>query len=80
MSVSDIRQNIHRPSPSAVWTVQHRWGVQLGDVRDYTVTRHGDRLVVRDGKHEVEIPGEVRESFAAMVANAATWVDPEATS
>lgn len=67
---------IFRPSPSARWEYQHRWGSFPGDVTTYSAQRNlNGSLTIRNGSESVEIRSEVVPFIAEMVAAAAIWTD-----
>lgn len=67
---------VHRAPATARWTYNHRWGSQLGDNTELSVSRtDGGLMSVRYGMETFEIRKDLVARFAAMVAAAASWSD-----
>lgn len=77
--MSDIPgPRVNRPSASATWEHEHRWGTSFGDSTTLRVTRtDGGSLRIAYGKESIEIRRDLVELVAAMVAAAAAWADTE---
>lgn len=72
---------IHRSPAVAAWEHAHRWGTGLGDTTTMRVSRVNDgAMTITYGSESVEIRGALVAQLAEMVAAAAAWTDPEATS
>lgn len=67
---------VHRPSASAAWKHDHKWGTGFGDSTTLIVSRtDGGNLTARYGSESLEIRASLVPIFAAMVAAAAEWTD-----
>jgi hypothetical protein len=59
----------------AVWRFSFRWGSQLGDVREYQISRSGENVsLFSNGKDFTFNPDQAREIGEALIA-AADWKD-----
>lgn len=76
--IGKMTSKTNRPPASKSWNVVHRWGSQLGDVRDLTVVRITEgQMTISYGKEAVAIRGELVPILAEMVAEAAAWKDEQ---
>lgn len=74
--VSEIVERVSRPTPSKIWSVENRWGQMIGDTSELRVTRFsGGSLRASYNQKEIDIPQELVDLFAEMVAYAADWKD-----
>jgi hypothetical protein len=64
-----------RRSVSAEWKVSHRWGHQIGDIREYTIVRSGDRVTVHGLKSGDTLPREIAQQIGEAMVAAAAWED-----
>lgn len=62
-------------SVSATWPIQERWGSQLGDTRDYSVTRSGERVSFRT-KDNPSFDRDLARQIGQALIDAANWEDP----
>lgn len=75
-NAAPIRKSVHRPAASATWRVTERWGHQIGDTRELSVTRFdGGALQISYGGSRIEIKEALVAQLAEMVAAAAVWSD-----
>lgn len=74
--IGEMTSHTNRPPASKSWRVVHRWGSQLGDVRELTVVRITEgQMTISYGNESIAIRGELVPILAEMVAEAAAWKD-----
>lgn len=74
--IGQMHSSTNRPPASKSWRVVHRWGSQLGDVRELTVVRITEgQMTISYGKEAIAIREELVPILAEMVAEAAAWKD-----
>jgi hypothetical protein len=81
--VSEVKRTVDPPSPPrATWKWTHRWGVQLGDDTEHSISKvvrpNGEIYVtIRVGNKSIEMRHEVWPAFQVAMRDALDWVPDE---
>jgi hypothetical protein len=59
---------VNRPEPTASWRFEHRWGHQIGDLTEYTVTKtERGYLTIRAGSDSMSFRPEVADQIIETI-------------
>lgn len=65
--VTTRRLERHTPATTTSIRIEHRWGTQLGDTREYAVSRTGKRARIYSKGCDLDIPVDVMKAIAEAV-------------
>ena len=75
--MAENKPRVYRAPSVATWKLTDKWGPNLGDITEFTVTRTpGHSLQIVYGNYKITVPEKMVGWFADSVAQAADWEDP----